>query len=114
MVGVFIVEHHRYMFQPCLKRKFQILITNIESVSTSLSRVCKDVRVCSRTKAPHSAFAHEVKDGRVTKFGTAGTSEYPRELCEIQGKAMVDEVVSRGLLHSSSPLLNFSQGPRPL
>ena len=41
MEGVFIVEHHHCMFQPCLKRKFQILITNIESLSTSLGRVVK-------------------------------------------------------------------------
>ena len=29
MEGVFIVEHHHCMFQPCLKRKFQILITKM-------------------------------------------------------------------------------------
>ena len=112
MEGVFIVEHHHCMFQPCLKRKFQILITNIESLSTSLGRVCKDVRVCSRTKAPHSAFAHEVKDGRVVKFGTAGTSEYPRELREIRGKVIVDEVMSRGLLHFKFSFVEVFSGPK--
>ena len=55
--GVFVIEHHHCMFSPCLKRKFQIVITNIPSLadplsSNSLNRTCSDRKVCSRTKCP--------------------------------------------------------------
>ena len=46
------------------------------------------------------------------KFGTAGTSEYPRELREIRGKAIVDEVMSRGLLHFKFSFVEVFSGPK--
>jgi hypothetical protein len=114
--GVFIIEHHHCMFSPCLKRKFQIVITNIPSLadplsSNSLNRTCSDRKVCSRTKCPHEAFTHEIKDGWVSKFGTAGTAEYPEELCEVQAKGIVEAIVERALFNFKFSFVEVFSGP---
>ncbi len=114
--GVFIIEHHHCMFSPCLKRKFQIVITNIPSLadplsSNSLNRTCSDRKVCSRTNCPHEAFTHEIKDGWVSKFGTAGTAEYPEELCEVQAKGIVEAIVERALFNFKFSFVEVFSGP---
>ena len=68
MEGVFIVEHHRCMFQPCLNRSSKSFSPFLKLLRISRQGLQRR-RVCSRTKSPHSVFAHEVKDDRVLNFG---------------------------------------------
>ena len=95
--GVYKVFHHHCMFDPCKKRKYEIVVTNIPTLQTKIGRRCEDSRVCPRTGLPHEEFKAVVKEGKVEQFGTTGTAEYPEELCIEQAAAMLEHVITKNL-----------------
>ena len=95
--GVSCTEHHHCMFEPCEKRKFQVLINNIEGFDEEIGLLCQSAAVCSRTHRAHASFTHNVQNGKVTNFGTEGTSEYPAGLTRIQAKLTIAAVWKRKL-----------------
>jgi len=46
---------------------------------------------------PHEEFKAVVKEGKVESYGTAGTAEYPEELCIEQAAAMLEYVAEKNL-----------------
>ena len=77
------------MFEACIKRKFQIEIRNIPGLHEALGRQCYNPKTCSRTGVAHDKYEHQAVDGKVVQFGTAGTAEYPKELCSAIAKYLV-------------------------
>ena len=112
--GVSCTEHHHCMFEPCEKRKFQVLINNIEGFDEEIGLLCKSAAVCSRTHCAHDSFKHNVEDGKVTNFGTEGTSEYPLGLTRIQAKLTIAAVWKKGLQKKYSFIEIFSGPNAPL
>eukprot|EP00972_Heterocapsa_arctica_P103886 15311112-Heterocapsa_arctica.AAC.1 len=50
--GVFTIFHHHCMFAPCVKQKYQVLITNIEPMIDAVGMLCGGTgpdAICSRT-----------------------------------------------------------------
>ena len=79
--GVLCIWHHHCMFEPCQRRKYQIVITNVKMMEDAVGLLCASDSICSRTGLPHESWAPTVTDGEITAFATAKATEYPRGFC---------------------------------
>ena len=109
--GIFKIYHHHCMFHPCTKRKYQILITNNRDLEHKIGRICLDKRVCTRTGQPHEEFRHQIENGRVVRYGTEGSSEYPKELCDIQSASMLEAIRERRTPGTKYSFIEIFSGP---
>ena len=78
---VFCVWHHHCMFEPCRKRKYQIVITNVKMMEDAVGLLCAGNSICSRTGLQHEGWAPTVVDGEIMAFATSQATEYPRGFC---------------------------------
>eukprot|EP00972_Heterocapsa_arctica_P021474 3160800-Heterocapsa_arctica.AAC.1 len=68
------------MFAPCVKQKYQVLITNIEPMVNAIGMLCEGTgpdATCSRTGRPHDSWKPKVLDGKVVHFPSSDATEYP-------------------------------------
>ena len=79
--GVKVTRYHACMFNPCKRRKRQVLIHNVPGLEEFIARVCMNERCCTRTGACHLSWKPSVENGRVLSFRTGEEREYPEEFC---------------------------------
>ena len=97
MPGVFTTFYHACRFEPCLRRKYQVLIHNCLRFDTDVGLLCSCAGTCDRTNRPHLSFKPEVKQGKIIKFMTGQEREYPRGFCEAYAGALQEEARCKGL-----------------
>ena len=94
--GVKASRYHACMFNPCRRRKRQILIHNVEHLEEFISRVCESERVCSRTGTCHLSWKPAVKNGKVVSFSTGEEREYPSEFCQALASGLAFSYLKAG------------------
>ena len=90
MPGVIVVEFHACMFEGGRRRKWTILITNIEELA-ALRLTCTGKERCSRTGLPHAPWEEKSDDGAIS-FLHNEEAEYSWGFC----KAYADQYILSG------------------
>ncbi len=106
--GVFSTPYHACMFDPCKRRKRQVLIHNNPEFDWEMRRCCENERLCSRTGLSHKSWKPVVQDGKVLSFQTGQEREYPKGFCECYAKVVRRIKEARG---SSIRFLEIFSGP---
>ena len=99
--GVICTPYHSCMFEPCKRRKRQVLIHNRPEWDEEIGKRCSNEKCCSRTGLPHKSWKPIVQDGKVLSFQTGQEREYPRGFCKAYARAV------RGIAESSNKTLKF-------
>ena len=78
--GIYSSFYHTCMFEGSRRRKFQILIHNVQSL-TKMEVECHAGRLCARSGLAHEKWRPVVHAGRVQQFTTGEEREYPAGFC---------------------------------
>ena len=99
MDGIMVIELHSCMFAPSDRRKYDIVVTNMYSLSHHVGKTCTDAKVCSRTGEPHRPWESQVQGGRVVEFSTKGSAQFPEVLCQALAKGYSNTISGRDLTY---------------
>ena len=108
----------RATFSNCLfggqRAKLTTVLTNVPEIFDALDgKICRGKVVCDRTGTPHATWRPTVAHGQIIEYQTAGEAEYPQELCDKIGQALVARIAT--LEHVITDRILFSEifsGPR--
>ena len=89
--GVIVSRYHACMFNPCRRRKRQVLIHNVPGLEDFIARVCESERICSRTKSCHLSWKPSV-----VSLCTGEEREYPSEFCLALAQGLVSHYTIMG------------------
>ena len=87
---VFWVPYHTCMFEGSQRKKKQALLTNVESLARSMSKLCEGTVFCDRTHLKHLKWRPITSGGRVLQFVTGEEREYPSGFCRCYALALLD------------------------